>query len=105
MYAPDTSQLQAEREHIAANHRRLRSIIESPAFRRNVGHLEGQKLQRVPRGFAKDHPAADLLRHRQFLGGRDFPSTFACSPRFYPDLLKVFRAVAPLAAFLTEPLR
>src|SRR5262249_5555788 len=32
MYAPDTSQLQAVREHIAANVRRLRTIVESPAF-------------------------------------------------------------------------
>src|SRR3954467_12638073 len=36
MYAPQTSQLQAVREHIAANHRRLRSIVESGAFRRTI---------------------------------------------------------------------
>ena len=51
MYAPETSQLQAVREHIAANVRRLRAIVESPAFRRTVGALEGERLQRVPRGF------------------------------------------------------
>ena len=32
MYSPETSQLLAVREHIAANHRRLRAIVESPAF-------------------------------------------------------------------------
>ena len=55
MYAPDTSQLQAVREHIAANHRRLRAIVESPGFRRAVGRLDGEQLQRMPRGFPKDH--------------------------------------------------
>src|SRR5947207_637295 len=49
MYAPDTSQLQAVREHIAKNVRRLRTIVESPSFRRTVGRLEGERLQRVPR--------------------------------------------------------
>jgi uncharacterized protein (TIGR02453 family) len=32
MYAPQTAQLQAVREHIAANSRRLTSIVESAAF-------------------------------------------------------------------------
>ena len=52
------SQLQAVREHIAANLRRFRAIVESPAFRRAVGTLDGEQLQRVPRGFPTDHPAA-----------------------------------------------
>ena len=105
MYAPDTSQLPAVREHIAANVKRLRSIVESPAFRRTVGRLEGEQLQRVPRGFPKDHEAAAFLRYRQFLAGHEFPPTFATNPRFYDAVLKVFRQVAPFIHFLNEPLK
>lgn len=104
MYAPDTSQLQAVREHIAANHQHLRAIVESPAFRRMLGKLDGETLQRVPRGFAKDHPAAIFLKHRQFLAGRELPAAFAHSPKFYPELVKTFRLMTPLVAFLNEPL-
>jgi uncharacterized protein (TIGR02453 family) len=104
LYAPDTSQLQQVREHIAANHRRLRSIVESPAFRRAVGGLDGASLSRVPRGFAADHPASDYLKLRQFLAGRQLPPAFATSPRFYARVLAVFRQVAPLTTFLNEPL-
>ena len=71
MYAPQTPQLQAVREHIAANVKQLRAIVESPGFRRHVGALEGERLQRVPRGFPKDHPAAEYLKYRQFLAGAD----------------------------------
>src|SRR5215471_17815289 len=53
IYAPQTPQLVALREHIAANVRRLRSIVDSPAFKRHVGGLEGEKLTRIPRGFPK----------------------------------------------------
>jgi uncharacterized protein (TIGR02453 family) len=105
MYAPDTSQLQAVREHIASNARRLRTIVESPAFKRGVGKLEGERLQRIPRGFAKDHPAAEFLKHRQFLAGREFPASFASSPGFYPGVVKVFKTMAPLVTFLNEPLK
>src|SRR3954464_9157040 len=53
MYSPQPPQLLAVRQHIASNLNHLRSIVESPAFRRRVT-LEGEKLSRVPRGFAKD---------------------------------------------------
>jgi len=104
MYAPQPAQLQAVREHIAANHRRLRAIVESPAFRREMGALDGERLQRVPRGFPKEHPAADYLRFRQFLAGREIGAATAASSRFYPTLLAVFRRVAPLVRYLNEPL-
>jgi uncharacterized protein (TIGR02453 family) len=104
MYGPDTSRLQAEREHIAGNLKRFRAIVESPRFRRTVGKLEGEQLQRVPRGYPKDHPAAKYLRYRQFLGGKEFPTRFACSPGFYAGVVGVFREVAPLVTFLNEPL-
>jgi uncharacterized protein (TIGR02453 family) len=104
MYAPQPPQLQAVREHIAANLTHLRTLVESPGFRRDVGSLEGERLQRVPRGFPKDHEAAEYLKFRQFLAGREFEPAFAASPKFYPALLTVFRRVAPIARFLNEPL-
>jgi len=104
MYAPDPAQLHTVREHIAANHRRLRAIVESPGFRRAVGQLRGDQLQRMPRGFPSDHPAGDYLRFRQFLAGREFPPSFATSRRFYTGVVNVFRQMAPLTKFLNEPL-
>jgi len=104
MYAPPQPQLHAVREHIAVNSRRLRTLVESPAFRRDVGTLEGERLQRVPRGFPKDHEAAEYLKFRQFLAGREFEPVFATSPKFYSSLLAVFKRVAPVTRFLNEPL-
>jgi uncharacterized protein (TIGR02453 family) len=104
MYAPDTSHLQAERDHIAANIKHFRAIVESPRFRRAFGKLEGDRLQRVPRGYPADHEAADYLRHRQFLAGKEYPVRFACSPGFYKGVVGVFREAAPLVRFLNEPL-
>lgn len=104
MYAPETQQLAAVREHIARSHKRLRAIVESPAFTKTVGALTGEQLQRVPRGFDKDHPAAHFLRYRQFLAAKEFPAEFACNPKFYAGLLGVFKQVAPLVRFLNEPL-
>jgi len=52
---------------------------------------------RVPRGFPRDHPAAEYLKFRQYLAGAEFPGTFATSPKFYPTLLDVFRKATNFA--------
>jgi uncharacterized protein (TIGR02453 family) len=103
MYAPQPPQLHAVREHIAANVHQLRAIVESPAFRRRVT-LDGEKLTRVPRGFPKDHEAAEYLKFKHFIAGAEFPADFAASPRFYSTLLAVFREVLPLSRFLNRAL-
>jgi len=103
IYAPDTSQLQRLREHIADNHKRLEAIVKSQRFKK-IGGLQGESLSRVPRGFAKDHPAAAYLQRRQLLGVREEPATFAHSRDFYKQLLWTFETVMPLVRFINEPL-
>ena len=100
LYMPSADDLRGIREQIAANHHQLRRAVSSTAFKTTFGRLEGEQLTRVPRGYLKDHPAADYLRYKQFLAGREYPAEFALSPRFYPELLRVFRTALPLVRFL-----
>jgi len=102
IYMPTPVELQAIRACIAEEPRRFHRVVSSPAFRQAVGELGGDQLTRVPRGYPKDHPAAGYLRHRQFIGGREYPAEFAVSPRFYRELLGVFKGVAPLVGFLNN---
>ena len=104
MYAPQPRELYAIREHISGHLTQFRAIVESPGFKKHFGALDGEKLTRVPRGFAKDHPAAEYLKFRQFIGGADYPASLATSPAFYKALLTVFREVTPLTRFLNAPL-
>ena len=104
IYMPSSQDLRAIRSHVAVHHRQLRRMVTAPSFRTAVGDLDGERLSRVPSGYAKDHPAAEYLRFRQFLAGREFAAEFALAPRFYPEVLTVFRAVAPLIRFLNAPL-
>jgi len=103
LYMPSTSDLQAIREEIAATHPRLHRIVTSAEFTRTFGELGGERLTRVPRGYPKDHRAAHYLQFKQFLAGREYEAAFAASPRFYPELLRVFKAATPLVRFLNRP--
>ena len=103
LWAPDTSQLHLVREHVAENHKRLTRIVTAPKFKK-LGGLQGDRMTRVPRGFPKDHPAADYLHHRQFIAFREEQPALATSTRFYSELRGTIETIAPLVQFLNEPL-
>lgn len=104
-YMPSAEALRAIREQIAADPRRLPRILRASAFGKTFGQLQGERLTRVPRGYLSDHPAADQLRYKQFIAGREYPADFALSPGFYTELVRVFQAAIPLVRFLNGPLR
>jgi len=100
MYMPSTSDLQAIRNQIASTHPRFHRLVTAPPFKKTVGELTGDRLTRVPNGYPKEHPAAHYLQFKQFIGGCEYEAAFATSPRFYRELLRVFKAVTPLVRFL-----
>ena len=104
IYMPESDELAAIRAHIDARHRTLRKIVEAKSFVRTAGALHGEQLTRVPRGYVGDHPAEHYLRFRQFLAGREYPAEFAYDAKFYPELIRMFREIAPLVRFLNEPI-
>jgi uncharacterized protein (TIGR02453 family) len=105
LYMPPPQSLYAIRERIAGSHPRLHRVVTAREFRAVLGELQGDRLTRVPRGYLKDHPAAEYLRYKQFLGFREFEPAFATSDRFYPELVRTFRALTPLVRFLNTAIR
>jgi uncharacterized protein (TIGR02453 family) len=105
LYMPPATSLYAIRERIAATHPRLHRLVTTREFKAVLGELQGDRLTRVPRGYLKEHPAGEYLRFKQFLGFREFEPAFATSDRFYPELLRTFKALAPLVRFLNEAVR
>jgi uncharacterized protein (TIGR02453 family) len=103
LWRPDTSQLQLVREHLVDNLSEFEAIVAAPRFKK-LGGLKGDRLTRVPRGFAKDHPAADYLQFRQFMAFREEDAAFATRKDFYQQLKATLETITPLVRFLNEPL-
>ena len=104
IYQPSAAELRAIRAHISDTYPTMQRLATAKAFTRMMGGLTGEQLTRVPTGYSKDHPAADYLRYKQFLAGREREAAFATHPKFYRELLDSFRATAPLVMFLNEAL-
>lgn len=103
VYMPPPEVLRAIRHHLAEHHAEFRKIVGSRAVRQLFGELQGEELSRVPKGFAKDHPAEDLLRRKQFLLYIELPAEVAATPGLFGEVEKRFRAMAPFVDFLNAP--
>lgn len=104
VYMPGSKELLAIRSLIVKEAEQLRRILASRRFRECFGTLLGDQLARVPKGFPSDHPAADLLRFKQYLVSVAHPPEFALDEELFPRLRTYFRAMTPLVRFLNKPL-
>lgn len=101
VYMPEPPQLLAIRQRIATRHEEFRRILAGRSVRKLLGGLEGRRLARVPRGFAADHPAADLLRYKYYILYKELPPGLVTSPALYKAVVERFRVMVPFLEFLT----
>jgi len=104
IYMPSPETLLAIRNHVAAHHQDFRRITGARSVKRLFGEIQGEQLSRVPKGFPATHPAADLLRFKQFLLYVELPPDVAAGPGIHAEIVKRFRAMRPFLDFLNAPL-
>jgi uncharacterized protein (TIGR02453 family) len=101
VYQPTPEQLAAIRNHLAEHHERFRDLAAAKALTK-LAEFEGETLSRVPKGFAKDHPAEDLLRAKRWGWHASHPPELATSPKLRVEIVKSFKTLAPVVSFLNE---
>ena len=104
VYMPLPEHLLAIRNYLAENHEEFRRIAAARDVRRLFGEVTGDSLSRVPKGFAADHPAADLLQMKQFLLFRTLEGSLATTPKLFREMLSRFQVMSPFLEFLNRPL-
>ena len=77
----------------------------SPACSRGVRRrkldIHGEQLTRVPNGYPKDHPHADLLRYKTLTASRELGApAWLSTPAARTEILKAWRGITPLVAWL-----
>jgi uncharacterized protein (TIGR02453 family) len=102
MYMPGPAELAAVRAAIADDAARFRKLVSSRSLNNALGELQGNRLARVPKGFAADHPAADLLRLKQMYFYVVLPAKSATGPELRREITKRFKLLTPFVNFLNE---
>jgi uncharacterized protein (TIGR02453 family) len=105
MWHPDRPRLDAWRALVAKDPKSVRAAILDRAFVKEFGEVGGERLLRVPPGYSKDDPNAELLKLKDVTFGRRVSDEEILSPTL-PDILTdafatampVFRLLASLRA-------
>src|SRR4029453_11846717 len=101
IYMPEPGDLAKIRQQIASEPQQFRRLVTAERLKA-IGGIQGERLTRVPRGFPTNHPAAEYLRLKHYLGYREWPPAFATSDAFWPELLGTFAVVMPLVRYLND---
>jgi uncharacterized protein (TIGR02453 family) len=103
LYRPGPQELLAIRTWLADRHAEFRRAAIGP--RKLMGELHGESLQRIPKGFDAAHPAADLLKMKQWLYYTTLDARLVTSPRLFGEIVKRFRVMLPVVEMLNAPLK
>lgn len=100
MWQPVRARLEAWRSLVASEPRRVHKAIDAPPFNSAFGQLDGDRLKRVPPGYAADHPDAELLKLKDVTFGRHLTSDEALSPGLPDILADAFADATPVLRLL-----
>ncbi|HWE51648.1 MAG TPA: DUF2461 domain-containing protein [Bryobacteraceae bacterium] len=104
VYSPEPESLLAVRQHIAADPAAFRATFENRKVKKLFGEISGSTLSRVPKGFDPAHPAADLLKHKQYILWAKLDPALATTPKLFVELATRFEAMTPFIDYLNLPL-
>ncbi|HTK81898.1 MAG TPA: DUF2461 domain-containing protein [Bacteroidota bacterium] len=100
IYSPDPDRLKRIRQSIADEPKQFLTIVSNETFVKRFKKLEGEKLQRVPLGFPKDHMMAEWLKYKSFYTGVEWDVEECYSPRFVSRIVRTYKELSPLVRFL-----
>jgi uncharacterized protein (TIGR02453 family) len=110
VYMPEREQLLQLRRWMSENHKTYRAMTTKLLASKTAGFtaIDPQALTRMPKGFAKDDPASELVRATNWGVSCSLPAETALQPAFVKQIVQRLRITAPLvdtlnAALAPEP--
>jgi len=103
-YMPDTAKMKAIRQEIDYNLEEFEALLNQKDFKAYFKGLEEgeHKGKMMPKGYAKDNPAAEYLRFKSIIATRYFTDKEVESNSFKELVLEGLKLVQPLNAYLNR---
>ena len=105
MWMPDAPVLKNIRQEIDYNFDEFKSILKEKKFKSVFGDLyKGQdlSLQTMPKGYEKDHPAAEYLKLKSFIAETRIEDDELTKAGLHKKTLAAFVAMQPLLSFINR---
>ena len=101
-WGPNKEDMKLLRKHIANDSDTLREIINNSLIKGSFKQLEGEQLKTAPKGYAKDHPAIDLLRYKQFILRCPFEDEQVLETDFDQVMSSTFKKMRPFLDYMSQ---
>jgi len=103
LYIPDANNLAKIRQEIDYNSEGLLKILGDRKFKKLFPSLDDfDKLKTAPKGYAKDHPHIELLKHKSFIVSHPFTDKEVKSKKFIKLVAETAKTLKPLNDFLKD---
>jgi len=102
LYMPTGEQLKAIRHSITNKPEEFLEVTKERRFKKEFGSIQGERLQKAPLGFPKDHPMIEHLRLKQFFVYKTFGESVCFKARFPDTVASVFADIMPLIRWLAK---
>lgn len=103
-FNPNSEDMKRIRDDIAADDKPYRRIFAKSQFQDMFGRLSGDKVKTAPKGYSRDHPAIDLLKHKQFILHRSFTDKEVLAEDFAEKVRDTYLAMHPFFDHMSEVL-
>lgn len=101
-YTPAAAELALIRQEIDYNFEDFTKLITEKNFKKYFGELSGDKVKTTPKGYAKDNPAIEILKHKSFLAYHAMNDQQVCAEDIIAHSTQVFKAMKPLNDFMNH---
>lgn len=101
MWMPQAEALRRIRQEIDYNGEELKKVLSNKAFKACFGGMDKEhQLKNNPKGYSKDHPDIELLKHTSFICWHSFTDEEVLSKSFMKKLTRSAELLIPFNRFL-----
>ena len=101
-WQPNKEDLYRIRKELEADASEFRQVIGSPRIKTSWGALEGEGVKTAPKGFDREHPEIDLIRHKQFIFVRHFSDEEVLAGDFLERVDRCYQDIRPFFDLMSD---
>jgi len=101
VYQPEKNVLAAIRTEIVNNYQDFHKILNQKDLKKEF-ELSGEKLKKIPRGFAEDFEGGEYLKMKDIIVSKDFSDDILTQKEGLNFIIDNFRKIKPLNDFFNQ---
>ena len=101
-WKPSSGDINLRRANIDRDATSFRKATNNKKLISTWGELKGDVVKTSPKGYQKDHPDIDLLRHKQFLYSKTYTIKEITEPDFLQQAVKSYKALRPFLEYMSD---